>query len=176
MILNYKLQNTASNAAFYVDDINITLGEETVKTAYEFNDESLYKAYEPYLKVGGCLSTRMFRNTEIRKMVKDNFNSITAENEGKPEQILDQTACQELAKTDETQVAIKTAPFEKIYDWCAKNNIGVRHHTFVWFDQTPEWFFKKGYQASGAVVSKTTMLARILPCNLALGKNNTLTY
>ena len=159
--LNYKLQNTASNAAFYVDDLNITLGEETVKTAYEFNDESLYKAYEPYLKVGGCLSTRMFRNTEIRKMVKDNFNSITAENEGKPEQILDQTACQELAKTDETQVAIKTAPFEKIYDWCAKNNIGVRHHTFVWFDQTPEWFFKKGYQASGAVVSKTTMLARM---------------
>ena len=94
-------------------------------------------------------------------MVKDNFNSITAENEGKPEQILDQTACQELAKTDETQVAIKTAPFEKIYDWCAKNNIGVRHHTFVWFDQTPEWFFKKGYQASGAVVSKSTMLARM---------------
>ena len=159
--LNYRIADPLNPASFYVDDINITLGEETVETGYKYNDESLYKAYEPYFKVGGCLSTRMFRNTEIRKMVKDNFNSITAENEGKPEQILDQTACQELAKTDETQVAIKTAPFEKIYDWCAKNNIGVRHHTFVWFDQTPEWFFKKGYQASGAVVSKSTMLARM---------------
>ena len=159
--LNYTLLDDKEPAEFFVDNINITYGEETVQTDYVFNDESLYKAYEPYFKVGGCLSTRMFRNTEIRKMVKDNFNSITAENEGKPEQILDQTACQELAKTDETQVAIKTAPFEKIYDWCAKNNIGVRHHTFVWFDQTPEWFFKKGYQASGAVVSKSTMLARM---------------
>ena len=159
--LNYTLLDDKEPAEFFVDNINITYGEETVQTDYVFNDESLYKAYEPYFKVGGCMSTRMFRNTKIRKMVKDNFNSITAENEGKPEQILDQTACQELAKTDETQVAIKTAPFEKIYDWCAKNNIGVRHHTFVWFDQTPEWFFKKGYQASGAVVSKTTMLARM---------------
>ena len=159
--LNYTLLDDKEPAEFFVDNINITYGEETVQTDYVFNDESLYKAYEPYFKVGGCMSTRMFRNTEIRKMVKDNFNSITAENEGKPEQILDQTACQELAKTDETQVAIKTAPFEKIYDWCAKNNIGVRHHTFVWFDQTPEWFFKKGYQASGAVVSKSTMLARM---------------
>lgn len=159
--LNYRIADSLNPASFYVDNINITLGEETVKTAYEFNDESLYKAYEPYFKVGGCLSTRMFRNTEIRKMVKDNFNSITAENEGKPEQILDQDACKELAKTDETQVAIKTAPFEKIYDWCAKNNIGVRHHTFVWFDQTPQWFFKKGYDANGAVVSKSTMLARM---------------
>ena len=159
--LNYRIADPLNPASFYVDNINITLWEETVKTAYEFNDESLYKAYEPYFKVGGCLSTRMFRNTEIRKMVKDNFNSITAENEGKPEQILDQDACKELAKTDETQVAIKTAPFEKIYDWCAKNNIGVRHHTFVWFDQTPQWFFKKGYDANGAVVSKSTMLARM---------------
>lgn len=159
--LNYRIADPLNPASFYVDNINITLGEETVKTAYEFNDESLYKAYEPYFKVGGCLSTRMFRNTEIRKMVKDNFNSITAENEGKPEQILDQDACKELAKTDETQVAIKTTPFEKIYDWCAKNNIGVRHHTFVWFDQTPQWFFKKGYDTNGAVVSKSTMLARM---------------
>ena len=96
--LNYRIADPLNPASFYVDNINITLGEETVKTAYEFNDESLYKAYEPYFKVGGCLSTRMFRNTEIRKMVKDNFNSITAENEGKPEQILDQDACKELAK------------------------------------------------------------------------------
>ena len=159
--LNYQIADGADSATFFVDNINITLGEETVKTGYEYNEESLYKAYEPYLKVGTCMSGRMLANTELRKITLDNFNSITAENEGKPEQILDQTACQELAKTDETQVAIKTSPFEKIYNYAEAHHIGVRHHTFVWFDQTPQWFFRKNYDSNGALVSKSVMVARM---------------
>ena len=159
--LNYQIADGADSATFFVDNINITLGEETVKTGYEYNEESLYQAYEPYLKVGTCMSGRMLANTELRKITQHNFNSITAENEGKPEQILDQTACQELAKTDETQVAIKTAPFEKIYNYAEAHHIGVRHHTFVWFDQTPQWFFRKNYDSNGAVVSKSVMVARM---------------
>lgn len=159
--LNYQIADGADSATFFVDNINITLGEETVKTGYEYNEESLYKAYEPYLKVGTCMSGRMLANTELRKITQHNFNSITAENEGKPEQILDQAACQELAKTDETQVAIKTSPFEKIYDYAEAHHIGVRHHTFVWFDQTPQWFFRKNYDPNGAVVSKSVMVARM---------------
>lgn len=159
--LNYQIADGADSATFFVDNINITLGEETVKTGYEYNEESLYKAYEPYLKVGTCMSGRMLANTELRKITLDNFNSITAENEGKPEQILDQIACQELAKTDETQVAIKTAPFEKIYDYAEAHHICVRHHTFVWFDQTPQWFFRKNYDSNGALVSKSVMVARM---------------
>ena len=159
--LNYQITDGADSATFFVDNINITLGEETVKTGYEYNEESLCKAYEPYLKVGTCMSGRMLANTELRKITQHNFNSITAENEGKPEQILDQTACQELAKTDETQVAIKTAPFEKIYNYAEAHHIGVRHHTFVWFDQTPQWFFRKNYDPNGAIVSKSVMVARM---------------
>ena len=159
--LNYQIADGADSATFFVDNINITLGEETVKTGYEYNEESLYQAYEPYLKVGTCMSGRMLANTELRKITQHNFNSITAENEGKPEQILDQTTCQELAKTDETQVAIKTAPFEKIYNYAEAHHIGVRHHTFVWFDQTPQWFFRKNYDSNGAVVSKSVMVARM---------------
>ena len=159
--LNYQIADGADSATFFVDNINITLGEETVETGYEYNEESLYQAYEPYLKVGTCMSGRMLANTELRKITQHNFNSITAENEGKPEQILDQTACQELAKTDETQVAIKTSPFEKIYNYAEAHHIGVRHHTFVWFDQTPQWFFRKNYDSNGAVVSKSVMVARM---------------
>ena len=159
--LNYQIADGADSATFFVDNINITLGEETVKTGYEYNEESLYKAYEPYLKVGTCMSGRMLANTELRKITQHNFNSITAENEGKPEQILDQAACQELAKTDETQVAIKTSPFEKIYNYAEAHHIGVRHHTFVWFDQTPQWFFRKNYDSNGALVSKSVMVARM---------------
>lgn len=159
--LYYKPVSTAYSATFYVDDINITLGEETVKTKYVSNDESLYKTYEDYFKVGSCMSINQVGNTEFRKIAKDNFNSITAENEGKPEQILDQQACQKLAREDQSAVAIKTTPFERIYDFCEANHIKVRHHTFVWYSQTPAWFFKVGYNQNGANVSKDVMLGRM---------------
>ena len=159
--LYYKPVSTAYSATFCVDDINITLGEETVKTKYVSNEESLYKTYEDYFKVGACMSNNQVGNTEFRKIVKDNFNSITAENEGKPEQILDQQACQKLAREDQSAVAIKTTPFERIYDFCEANHIKVRHHTFVWYSQTPAWFFKVGYNQNGANVSKDVMLGRM---------------
>lgn len=160
--INYTAIDAEKEVSFYIDDINIELGVETVKTDYEYNEESLYQTYEDYFKVGTCMSINQVRNTECRKIVKDNFNSITAENEGKPEQILDQAACQELAKAgDKSGVAIKVTPFEKIYDFAEANHIGVRHHTFVWYSQTPAWFFNEGYENNGNKVSKETMLKRM---------------
>ena len=107
------------------------------------------------------MSSRTASNSINRKLIKDNFNSITAENEGKPEQILDQEACKELAKTDNTQVAITIKPFEKLYDFAEANHIGIRHHTFVWYSQTPGWFFKDNYDNSGQQASKDVMLLRM---------------
>ena len=159
--LNYSVGDKSSPASFYVDDINITLGAETVKTGYEYNNESLYQTYQDYFKVGCCMSAEMLQNTELRKIAKHNFNSITAENEVKPERILDQKAFQQLAKTDETAVAITSKPFEKIYDFCEANHIKVRHHTFVWYSQVPNWFFKKNYSDNGSNVSKEVMLGRL---------------
>ena len=159
--LYYKAVNKAAPVNFYIDNINITYGVETVSTDYANPEESLWQEYEPYFKFGGCVSAQTLRNTEVRRLVKDNFNSITAENEGKPEQILDQKACQALlAQGDETAVAITMKPFEKIYSWCEANHIKVRHHTFVWYSQTPEWFFAKNYN-SGAKAGKELMLQRM---------------
>ncbi len=155
-------KEVSQNVKFFVDDIHIMYGEETIETGYTSEeDERLYKKYEDYFTVGTCMSGSMLKNTTLRKIAKDQFNSITAENEGKPEQVLDQAACQELAKSDQTAVAIKTAPFEKIYDWCEANHIRVRHHTFVWHQQTPDWFFNEGYSNNGKRVSRDVMLGRL---------------
>ena len=159
--LVYKAVDQESPVTFYIDDINITYGEETVKTDYTNREESLYKTYQDYFKVGACMSGDMIKNTMLRQIAKDNFNSLTAENEGKPERILDQKQCQALAKEDETAVAITVTPFEKIYDFCEAHHIGVRHHTFVWYSQTPAWFFNKGYADNGSKVSKEVMLQRM---------------
>ena len=159
--LNVTLTDSTKEGKILLDDIEITYGEETVKTKYESNDESLYQTYEDYFKLGTCMSDTMVRNSEIRKITIDNFNSITAENEGKPERILDQEACQALLSKDPAGVAITTKPFERIYDWAAENNIGVRHHTFVWYSQTPSWFFTTDYTQNGQKASRELMLERM---------------
>ena len=159
--LNVTKVDSSKAAHFFVDDINITLGEETVETGYEYKDESLWETYEDYFKVGTCMSATMLQNTELRKILRNDFNSVTAENEGKPEQILDQEACQKAAKTDQTEVVITTKPFEKLYDFAEANHIGVRHHTFVWYSQTPDWFFNKNYESNGTKVDRQTMLGRM---------------
>lgn len=159
--INITVDDQSQASCLYVDDINITLGEETVSNGYEYNNESLWETYEDYFKVGTAISAQMLRNTKMRQITKDNFNSVTAENEAKPEQILDQKECQELAKTDDTKVAITVKPFEKLYDFAEAHHIGVRHHTFVWYSQTPGWFFNEGYQQNGSQVSKDKMLKRM---------------
>ena len=158
--LKYTAVNSANPVELFVDNIKITYGED-LPSAYEYNDESLYQTYEDYFIVGTCLSDNMVCNSKLRQITKDNFNSVTAENEAKPNSTLDQTACQELVKTDPTAVAITTEPFERIYDWCEASHVKVRHHTFVWHDQTPDWFFREGYQSGGALVNRTTMIVRL---------------
>ena len=159
--VNFEAIDKSQEVDFYVDDINITYCSETVQTGYESKNESLYKTYEDYFIVGTELSATMAKNTKFRQITKENFNSVTAENEAKPQNTLDQAKCQELAKTDPTAVAIKTSPFEGIYDWCEANHVKVRHHTFVWHDQTPSWFFKEGYSDNGNMVSRQVMLGRL---------------
>jgi endo-1,4-beta-xylanase len=159
--LNITRNEVSKPAHFFVDDINITLGEETVKTGYEANNESLCEAFEDYFTIGTCMSAGYTRNTKIRQIIEDNFNSVTAENEAKPDSTLDQAACQKLAETDETAVAINIKGFEKIYDWCEAHHIKVRHHTMVWHQQTPAWFFNKGYQSNGQQVSRDVMIGRL---------------
>ena len=158
---NYTRADTSKDAHFYIDDINITYGEETVKNDYEYEDESLCEAFKDYFIVGNIMSDGYVHNTKMREIIRDNFNSITAENEAKPERVLDQAACQELAKTDETAVAISTKSFEQIYDWCEAHHMKVRHHTFVWHQQTPNWFFNEGYTNNGKQVSRDVMIGRL---------------
>ncbi|MBO7573341.1 MAG: endo-1,4-beta-xylanase [Bacilli bacterium] len=157
--LNYKAVDKTKTVQFYVDDINITYGEETQANDYVSNDESLKKSFNDYFRIGCCMSENQLGNTKMRQVVKENFNSVTAENEAKPEKVLDQQACQALQ--DKTKVVIKTAPFEKLYDWCEAHHIGVRHHTLVWYSQTPGWFFTEDYTNNGAQVSRETMLKRM---------------
>ena len=87
----------------------------------------------PYFRVGASVSAVALQNDTIRDFYLRNFNSITCENEMKPEMILSGIG------TDDVTVNLKSAA--GILKFAEENKIGLRGHNFVWYSQTPDKMF-----------------------------------
>ncbi|MBQ9768274.1 MAG: endo-1,4-beta-xylanase [Lachnospiraceae bacterium] len=121
-------------------------------------EETIRSVFGEYgLKAGTCMSEYMVSNAECLEIIKTNFNSITFENEMKPDYILDQAA----SKATGDLVVKFPASTEKMLKWCSDNDMAVRGHTFVWHSQTPSWIFYDNFDVSGTLVSREVMLARM---------------
>lgn len=105
---------------------------------------SLYKKYENYFDIGAAVNARTVE-TQKDLLIK-HVNSLTAENEMKPENL------QPKEGTFTFEVADKIVRFAK------ENNMKMRGHTLVWHNQMPEWFFTT---KSGGTVSKEQLLERM---------------
>lgn len=125
-------------------------------------DDSIRKAYEgifPYM--GSCVNYNagmQLQDEQTLSFVKKHFNSITLENEMKPEAILggevdpltkeEALALGYVVPDNYTEEVIPRLEFETV-DQVLKiahdNGLKVRAHTLVWHSQTPGWFFTKEY-------------------------------
>jgi len=110
----------------------------------------------PDFKFGNILNGNTANNSTIKNLVLREFNSITPENELKP----DFTMVQSGSTDDNIKVALGTGA-KAILKFCQDNNIGVRGHALVWHGQTPAWFFRENFSNSGALVDKETMNKRM---------------
>jgi len=119
------------NLAFYVKSADVA---------------SLKDAFGSKFKVGTCVSPGEL-NTGA-SFIKRHFNSITPENELKPDAIINQQACQQRGNN-------------VILKFCQDNGIALRGHTFVWYSQTPDWFFRENFQSYGNYVNKNVMNQRL---------------
>lgn len=109
------------------------------------------------LKAGTCLSAYMLTNPKCVEFLKNNYNSITFENELKPEAILEKEAS--IAAGD---LVVKFSDNAvKMLEWCSENNMAMRGHTLIWYSQTPDWIFYENFDTSAALVSREVMLARM---------------
>ncbi len=150
---------------FYLDDVTLTkLGGSTDTTdPTEGNNDnvpssdSLKDAFASCFKLGTSVSPHELSTGG--DFIKKHFNSITPENELKPEAIINQSACQQYGNNVNTQVDLSRAA--QTLKFCEDNNIGVRGHTFVWYSQTPDWFFRENFSSSGAYVSTDVMDQRL---------------
>ncbi len=118
---------------------------------------SLYKRYQGYFDFGCCVNELYLSDANALQLILEQFNSITCENEMKPEAFLNQDQCRTQGKVV-ISVSSKT---KSVLDWAKKNGLKVRGHVLVWYSQTPDWFFREGFSKDGAYVSREEMLTRM---------------
>ncbi len=100
-------------------------------------------------------------DNEWSRLANYHFNSVTAENDMKPASLLDWQASEQKAATGDDTPVIKFGTMDSMLDYAKANNLKVRFHTLVWFNQTPEWFFHEGYATDKPLVSADTMKRRM---------------
>lgn len=111
--------------------------------------------YANYFRVGTCLPNGSLNNSTITGIILRDFNSVTCENELKPDATIVTNG------STDTNVKVSLSRAAGIIDFCVRNNIAMRGHTFVWHSQTPSEFFKQGFQSGGSWVDKSTMNKRM---------------
>ena len=155
--LTLKL-TTDSTADFDFDDFYVT-GQTPYHSEAEIRayaaDAGLKDMYANYFRIGTCMPNSALNNSTITGIILRDFNSVTCENELKP----DATIVTNGSSDDNIKVSLSRAA--GIIDFCVNNNIAMRGHTFVWHSQTPTEFFKQGFQKNNNWVDKSTMNKRM---------------
>jgi len=115
--------------------------------------------YANYFRIGTCYPTSQVQsnNTQLQNVILREFNSLTHENELKPEN----TMVQNGSTDNDIKVQLRDGA-KAVMKFATDNNIPLRGHTLVWHQQTPNWFFYANMQnASGNLATKDVMNKRM---------------
>lgn len=123
---------------------------------------------------GTCINLYQLRDARTLSIIKQHYNSITLENEMKPDALLGGSA--RLISVSEAknrgyyipsnyreayvpQINFNTV--DEVLKICHQNGLKMRAHTLVWHSQTPSWFFRNNYAGNSGFVNQATMDARL---------------
>lgn len=131
--------------------------------------------------VGTCISysggwgtdSSAVADSDTTAYIKENFNSLTAENEMKPSSVLgfmptmltvDEAKNQGYIIPDSYKEAsvpqINYTNIDKLLKYASDNGIRVRYHGLLWHEQSPNWFFRTNFDYSSDYVTPEIMDAR----------------
>ena len=122
---------------------------------------SLCEAYKPFFRIGAAISSRLVADPELAEIICRHYSSITADNQMKPESVLDLAAT--LLQGDPCHAAVNFTRVDVLLSFARDHGIPVRYHTLVWHNQTPVWFFKEKWENdwNAPAASKEMLLARL---------------
>lgn len=106
---------------------------------------SLWQAYKEFFPIGAAVRVEDLEGMHA-ELLKKHFNSLTAENVMKPIEVQPEEGKFYFDKCD------------KIKEFAVQNNMKMRGHTFVWHNQTPDWFF---VDKNGNPASKELLISRL---------------
>lgn len=152
--LTMKLTNDGTSD-FTFDEFNVTGQKKMNANTASAATSCLKDIYANYFRVGTVLNSGTVRNSSMTAIALREFNSLTFENELKPDATMNKS------QSSGNNIGVSLNSAAGLLDFCSKNNIGVRGHTFVWHSQTPQWVFKEGLSDGGAWVSKDAMNQRM---------------
>jgi GH35 family endo-1,4-beta-xylanase/enterochelin esterase-like enzyme len=110
-------------------------------------DPTGYKdTYRDYFTIGVAVNQRNVTDPEQIKLIKKNFNSITAENDMKPVSL----------QPKEGEFNWENA--DRIANFCRQNGIKLRGHCLCWHAQFADWMFT---DSKGKDVSKEVFYKRL---------------
>ncbi len=104
----------------------------------------LHEAFNQRFRIGAAVNPTTL-NTQS-ELLKHHFNSITAENEMKFENL------------QPVEGKYTFAVADRLVDFATANGMGVRGHTLVWHNQTPQWMFEN---RDGSAADRETLLERM---------------
>lgn len=95
------------------------------------------------------------------EIVEQQFSSVTSTNLMKPVYVLNQKLSQKNLKESAGEPGLNFSSIDRTLTWCMNHKVPLRGHTLVWHSQTPDWFFKEGYESNGEYVSRDVMIQRL---------------
>ncbi|MEE3469731.1 MAG: endo-1,4-beta-xylanase [Butyrivibrio hungatei] len=138
-------------------------------------DATLLNTYgSTYGHSGTCINLYQLRDGNQLNILKKHYNSITLENEMKPDALLGGSP--RLISVSEAKSKgyyipdgyresnvpqINFGTIDEVMKICSQNGLGMRAHTLVWHSQTPSWFFRSNYGGNNGFVNQQTMDARL---------------
>lgn len=129
--------------------------EDVANEALEVSIKDVFAQHG--VKAGTCMNAFWINGGATEELILNQFNSITMENNMKPDYIFDQAKCQE---TGEVVISLNPDAV-KMLDWAKKNGVALRGHTFVWYSQTPAWLFNENFDSKSPKASREVMLERM---------------
>lgn len=124
--------------------------------------EGLAALYVENYPIGIALSGYVLQDMErYGEAVLGNFNSITCENEMKPDSLLDMAASRVDLENTYLHAAVHFDNCMPAVNFAVEHDMKIRFHTLVWHSQTPKSFFTEDYTDDGQLVGREVMLARM---------------
>ena len=107
-----------------------TLCAMVLAVASGMQAQGLKDAYKDYFSIGVAVNMRNLNTQKHVALITNNYNSITAENDFKPQSV----------QPREGEWNFRNA--DAIADFCRKNGIKLRGHCLAWHNQVGQWMFQ----------------------------------